>query len=335
MRIPPILIGIALVYPSRNAHADGTAILIAGNAPRHVRELSRSAMKASFEAQGRTIVDAVFTAKEKTFIQTCISNAANAPPWSCMEATVAPKGIDQLVVGSVDAEKSSPGELVVRLSGHLVASSLDIAISEERRCTPCSDDLLENVAGGLAQVQLRRLAVAHGRTKIAVRTIPHRALITFDGEARGLSDTVITTYPGSHTVRLELGGHRVETRTVEVVDGQTAEISVAMQPNDEENPPHPRPSRLVPILIGSAGLAAVITGGALIAAHAPPGPPEREPVRHEYYYSTRTPGIVTAISGAAAIGVSIYLWRRRSRSSVIAAPLSRDGGVAASWMTTF
>jgi serine/threonine-protein kinase len=92
-----------------------------------------------------------------------------------------------------------------------------------------------------------------------------------------------------------------------------------------------RPSRLTPILVGSAGAAAVITGSVLIAVYDPPDPEAIR--RYEYYYDTRTPGIVTAIGGAIAIGVSIHLWRQQSRSAVTAVPLSR--GAAVTWMTTF
>jgi len=230
-----------------------------------------------------------------------------------MKGVVAPKDtdIDQIVIGSVDAAMSPAGAPAIRLSGYLVVPDLDFAIAEERNCDPCTDTLLKSLAGELARAQLRRLAVVRGRTNIALRTTPPGAIITLDGEAHGASDTVLPTFPGSHTIRLELDGHHAEARTVEAYDGKTVEVNVTMRPKDDGKPirsPPPRRSRLLPILIGSAGVAAVITGGVLIAINDPHGPDMNQ--RHKYYYATRTPGIVTAIGGAVTIGISLsfYLW---------------------------
>ena len=327
MRILFILIGIALALSPGDVRADGTAILITGNAPQHARDLSRSAMAASIQVQGRKIVSTSFNAKDAALIKECLSNIA---PWTCMKTVVASKGIDQLVIGSVDTGTSP----ATRLSGCLVVPDLDFAIAEERQCDPCTDDALTSLARDLTQVQLRRLAVVRGHTQIALHTTPRGAAITFDGETQGTSDTVLATFPGPHTIRVELDDHQVETRTVEALDGKTVEVNVTMRPKDDPKPirpPSPRPSRLVPILLGSASAAAVITGGVLIAVNDPHGPDDEQ--RYPTYYATRTPGIITAVSGVTAIAVSIYLWRRQSRSAVTAVPLTH--GAAVSWNASF
>ncbi len=331
MRVLLALICVVLLVSSGDVRADGTAILIGGNAPQHERELARAAMAASIQAQGGEMVDARFSSADAALVKKCLSNAT---PWVCMKAAAASKGIDQLVVGSVDTGTSPTGALARRLSGYLVVASLDYAIAEERHCDPCTDDVLASLAGELVQAQLRRLAVVRGRTHVSIRTTPPGAHIAFDGETQGASDAVVPTYPGSHTIRLELEGHHVETRTVEAVEGRTVEVRVTMRPSGgARGAPigSPRPSRRGPILVGSVGAAALITGGVLIVVHDPPGP-DLGP-REEFYYATRTPGIVTAIGGAAAVAASIYLWRRRSRSTVTAAPTAR--GAAVGWITTF
>lgn len=331
MRVLLASICVVLLLSSGDVRADGTAILIGGNAPQHERELARSAMAASIQAQGGRVVDASFTSADAALVKKCLSNTT---PWVCMRAAAASKGIEQLVVGSVDTGTSATGALARRLSGYLVVASLDYAIAEERHCDPCTEDVLASLAGELAQAQLRRLAVVRGRTHVSIRTTPPGAHIAFDGETQGASDAVVPTYPGSHTIRLELEGHHVETRTVEAVEGKTVEVSVTMRPNGGargEPIGPPRSSRLVPILVGSAGVAALIAGGVLIVVHDPHGP-DLGP-REEYYYATRTPGIVTAISGAAAIAASVYLWRRQRRSTITAAPTAR--GAAVGWITTF
>lgn len=330
MRILLILIGFILALSSGDVRADGTAILIAGDAPPHERELSRAAMAASIQVQGGRVSNVPFSARDAELVTKCISNAV---PWGCMKAAVASKGIDQLVIGAIDMTASATGAQAIRLSGYLIVSGLDFTIAEERHCDPCSDDVLTKLAGELAQTQLRRLAVVRGRTKIAVHTTPPGAFITFDGEPRGASESVIPTYPGSHTIRIELDGHHAEARTIEAVDGKTIEVEVPMRPKrvGKVRPPPPRPSRLVPISVGGVGVVALITGGVLIAIHDPPGPELVQ--RHEYYYATLTPGIVTAICGVAAIGASVYLWRRTSRSAFTAVPVAHGGAVA--WISRF
>lgn len=336
MRTLLILIGIVLALFTGNARADGTAIVIAGNAPLHERDLFRSVMETSIRAPGRKVINVSFNTKDAAPVKACLSSSA---PWTCMKGVVAPKDtdIDQIVIGSVDAAMSPAGAPAIRLSGYLVVPDLDFAIAEERNCDPCTDTLLKSLAGELARAQLRRLAVVRGRTNISLHTKPPGAIITLDGEAHGTSDAVLPTFPGSHTIQLELDGHHAETRTVKASDGETVEVNVIMRPKDDGKPgrppppPPPRPSRLVPILIGSAGVAAVITGGVLIAVHDPPDPDAlRQPA---YYYDTRTPGIITAAGGAIAIGVSIYLWRRQSDSVVTAVPF--PGGAAVTWVATF
>ena len=332
MRVPLLLICVVLLLSPGEVRADGTAILIGGNAPQHERELARSAVAASIAAQGGKVVDAAFTSADAALVKKCLSNAA---PWMCMKAAAASKGIDQLAVGSVDTGTSPTGALARRLSGYLVVSSLDYAIAEERHCDPCTDDVLASLAGELAEALLRRLAVVRGRTHVSIRTTPPGAYITFDGESQGASDAVIPTYPGPHTIRLELDGHHAETRTVEAVEGKTVEVSVPMRPTGgaSGSPTRlpPRPSRLIPLLVGSAGAAALIAGGVLIIVHDPHGP-DLGP-REEYYYATRTPGIVTAIGGAVAVAASVYLWRRQRRSTITAAPIAR--GAAVGWITPF
>lgn len=331
MRILHVLIGAVVAIAAGTAHAERTAILVAGNATPHERDVSLSAITASVAAQGGDIVNATFTAKETALIRQCLTKDA---PWTCMRSAVTSKGIEQLVIGSIDTGSTANGPSL-ELTGHLVVATLNYAIADKRHCDPCTDDLLTNLAGELTQSQLRRLAVLRARTLVAVHTMPRGARVTFDRETQGAGELVIPTYPGGHTVQVELEGYHVETRTVTAVEGKTIEVNVTLRPNGKpvQRPiEHVRPSRTVPILIGSVGIAALITGGVLIATH---GTPSTDPnaSQDEFYYATRTPGIAMAVGGALVIGASVYLWRRQSRSAVIAAPVS--GGATVGWYTSF
>jgi hypothetical protein len=67
-----------------------------------------------------------------------------------------------------------------------------------------------------------------------------------------------------------------------------------------------------------------ITGGLLYALSP------RGDVEHRYFYSTRPPGVVSMIAGAAVALPGLYFWLRPGASSVATvAPLS--GGAAVGW----
>src|SRR5262245_8781181 len=199
MRILLILIGIVIALLPSEVRADVTAILIAGNAPQHDRDLFRSTIETSFQGPGRKVINVPATARNAALAKECLSKVAL---WTCVKGAVAPKDkeVDQIVIGSVDATPSPTGPPAIRLSGYLVVSDLDFAIAEERNCEPCTDSVLKSLAGELVQTQLRRLAVVRGRTNIAFHTTPPGATITLDDEARGESDAVIATFPGPHTI---------------------------------------------------------------------------------------------------------------------------------------
>ena len=75
----------------------------------------------------------------------------------------------------------------------------------------------------------------HGSTNfLSVRTVPTGATVLVDGLAMGRSPFVSNRLPeGKHMVRIELEGHRAETRLVEVQAGEIVELhDITLQPGE-------------------------------------------------------------------------------------------------------
>lgn len=327
-----IVIAVGLAWTA--ARAERTALLVSGTAPPHARELARSAMTAAVKAERSEVIATSFTQAEAETAKQCM---ASKPPWDCMKGLAKAKGIEQLVISSVDGGLSDTGEPTVQITTYLLAKTLGHALVDRRYCDPCTDASLASLAGELAQTQLRRLATLRGTTLISIHPTPRNARITLDREVQIAPDIALATYPGPHVIQLELEGHHSETRTFEAVEGTTVSVSVVLRPIAERRaepapvPPPPRSSRTLPIVVGALGASAIVAGAVLIAVHEPPasGPSHAS----ESTYATRTPGIVTTIGGALALGTSIYLWRRQARSALVAAPMTR--GAAIGWAASF
>jgi hypothetical protein len=73
-----------------------------------------------------------------------------------------------------------------------------------------------------------RLAVEKGQ--ILVNTDPRGVVVKVDGQPRGLSPVSVQAAPGTHEVRLEMGGFKAVTRKVSLRPGRDAVVSATMQP---------------------------------------------------------------------------------------------------------
>jgi TonB family protein len=70
---------------------------------------------------------------------------------------------------------------------------------------------------------------------LSVETRPAGASISIDGELRGFSPAEVADLElGAHEVRLSLQGHRTQVRSVEIVAGAAASLSIALEPMESE-----------------------------------------------------------------------------------------------------
>lgn len=346
MRIQLIVCGVVLGLASGAAHADQTAVLVAGDAPAREREVSQVAITDWVKTRPGSLVTASFNAKDTLLVTKCLRTEPKAEPWSCVSPVV-PKGANRLVVGFVDSEPSRTGAMSFRLTAYLVTPSLTYAIVGKRHCDPCSEPTLRSLSGELAEAQFQRLAIARNHTLIAVNTTPRGVRVKLDGDDTGTSNTVIATFPGTHTVTLDLNGYHPETHVVEVQEDKQVEVKVTMRRKDPgpANPdariavPQTEPSpsfvsRWGPLALGITGVV-VTAGGVGMILYDNDRDQGRTIQQREFYNDYRKPGIAFAVGGALVVG-SAYLWHRYSgskRTTVTAQP--RSGGGAVQWTTSF
>jgi hypothetical protein len=257
------------------------------------------------------------------------------------------KHVQRLAFVSIDSQSSTDGSTKLVITEQLVAPGLFAPLGDKRYCDHCTDDVLAKLAGELTRDVLRELATRGGRTVLSIKSVPRGARITLDGKLVGATDSLRNTYPGTHSLSLELDGYQIVTRDAEAVEGKTVEVNATLvstasaikQPTRREVAPPERgwfgrSPGWVPWLCIGVGGAAIVTGGVLYLYN---GEPSRDPSADQsrHYTSFQGPGIATAVVGAVSLGFGLYLHHRQHEAtSVIAATPSRDG-LAIHWTGSF
>jgi hypothetical protein len=338
--------GLATLLSASMAMADETALIVSGSAAPHAREVASTAVLAgAAEVPGNKIVPSAFSARDVASLTKCM---AEGQPWGCMNPVLRGKGIQQLAFVSIDNQTGSDGSPMIVITAQIVAGDLVAPVGDKRYCDHCTDDVLGKFTSELTRDVLREVATRSGRTVVSIKSVPRGARITFDQKLVGATDTSFNTYPGTHSLSLELDGYQVVNRSVDTAEGKTAEVNVALAKNTRASD-HDRDrdrgtvgsgdrlGRLpgyVPWLFIGAGGAAVVTGTVLVLVDSKPSTdPTSE--HSKYYYSTKGPGIVTGIAGVLSAGAGLYILHRQhvARSTITASPL--PGGAAVQWTRSF
>jgi hypothetical protein len=327
----------ALAAATPAARAERTALAVSGSAPPHARDVTATAVTAELHVHGDDVAKIAIAAKE-------LACATADQPWACIAASARGHAATQVALVQVEPSATADGSTTIVVSEQLLADGLDSAATGERYCTHCTDDVLARLAAELTRELAHTVAVMRGRTVISVRSTPRGARITLDGQLEGATDTAIATYPGPHTVSLELEGFQPATRTVDAADGKTAELAIPLVPaptavptratSSAAPPPVPPPlapppahhRRALPIVVVGLGVAAIAAGGVALALDGSPVIGAHTPIASPYYYTTTGPGIAAIAGGAVVAGVGAYLWWRFARSDTAPAIAATSGG---------
>ncbi len=337
LRLLGVLILVFCILGTAHAEAEKMALLVSGTATAHERELAGSTFEAIARSAGLAVARPSFTAREASTVNACVT-AAQA--WSCVAPAVRGKGLDHVAIISLAPDTGPDSSPMVIITEQILVARLDAAVVLQRFCIRCTDDVLATTTSELTRSVLQEIAVRSGRTVVSITTTPRGARILFDGQSQGATDRSFNTFPGVHTVVVELDGYRQETRTVQAKLDKTTELSLVLRRidapavdlnnNTRTTPAH---TSLAPKIAIGVGALAIVAGGVVLALNQGPvvAPIGDEQPRH--YRDTIAPGIGLMIGGAV-VGLGGYLWWRQTKApavSVVPLPGGATVGVATSF----
>jgi hypothetical protein len=313
-----LLLGAACVAAWAPARADVAALVLDGDVPPHEREVAAAALTTAAEQEKRPFVKRAFPSTDITTLKMCVPQPQ---PWTCAAPVVRDHGLDQLAIVTLTIRREPDGGTSVVLAAAVIGANLPQPITDQRECRRCTDGRLTELADRLGRDLVREVATRLGRTAVSIRSTPPGARITLDGKPAGVTDLVIKTYPGPHTVELARDGYAVTKQTVEAVENATTPVTVALHSPGGGGSRWP----LVPAVVVGAGALALATGVILIAIDEDPvSSPDQD--ASPTYRDSATGGAIIGAAGLVAAGVGGYLWWRYMRSAATPAVASTAGG---------
>lgn len=337
LRFFAVLVLVCCTLGTAHAEAEKMALLVSGTATAHERELAGSTFEAIARSAGLAVARPSFTAREASTVNACVT-AAQA--WSCVAPAVRGKGLDHVAIISLAPDTGPDSSPMVVITEQILVARLDAAVVLQRFCIRCTDDVLATTTSELTRSVLQEIAVRSGRTVVSITTMPRGARILFDGQSQGATDRSFNTFPGVHTVVVELDGYRQETRTVQAKLDRTTELSLVLRridaPTIEVNDntrTTPARATLAPKIAIGVGALAIVAGGVVLALNKEPVVAPIGSEQPRYSRDTIAPGIGLMIGGAV-VGVGGYLWWRHTKAptvSVVPLPGGATVGVATSF----
>jgi hypothetical protein len=213
------------------------------------------------------------------------------------------------------------GRLVTALGGY------ELALREADQVGPDFKGEVETAITNLKQ-RIPKLLIERGQGAEA-------AAVQLDGVDLGASSVGVEVPldPGPHSVAATAPGMKPLSLTADLREREVSRVTLVLEPEPEPVPAAPMPAsekvivvtreeppkRLVPYLIGGAGVAALIGAGALFVLKQTtlaeleekcPNPKACDPAYEDTYDRMRFYGYaapITAGVGAAAVGVSVYM----------------------------
>lgn len=312
---------LALLLPllGRTALADSGAVIVSANSKvaERDRSLALTAAERRLQAAGWELTRKPLTAKEIEAVTACLRNVE---AWPCVSRIVGSRGVRRVAAVALRRGETKHGTPELAITGRLVLADVELVVLVKKYCEQCTDDTLSDLTAEVTTELLQQAALERGRTVLSIKSTPQGSIYTVDGDLSSATDAIITVVPGKHVVTIERDGYQTETRTIEAVEGKTAEVMVTLRHLDQvENLRAPRThdvtprSRLLPITLVAVGSVAVAGGFVAFGFNQseitkPHG--ENQP---RWHYNTIPLGITSIVSGVALGSIGGYLWWRYSR----------------------
>jgi len=325
--VTPALLSVAsaaliAAWPGARARADG-AVLVVGKVSPRDREVIVDTVRGEGTALALKFSSSIFSRDAADAAVACLKDRT---PWSCVASAI--RGKDQLVIVEVDSDLGAGAPMTI-VTAHLLTAGAEDETFANRNCAMCNEDALKRAVGDLSRDLLQRAATRTGRTRLAIHTAPGGAQVMLDGAPAGAAGDTMVTYPGRHTVLVQLRGHAPLTRDVVAIDGKTIELSIDLAPARIRR--DDRPSQFLPGLAIGVGGAAMAVGGLMILFDQDPQP--RGP-QQPHFYDTATAGTVSFAAGLVLASAGLYFaLRPAATSTATVAPV--PGGAAIGWAGRF
>ncbi len=328
MRLIGLFLASLITLVCHTALADSGAVIVtaSGKVAERDRSLALDATQNRLRQAGWEFTSKPLTAKEVQAVTGCLHNVE---AWPCVSKIVEGHGIHRVAAVTLRRNQTGSGTPELVITGRLVLPDVELVVIGTRFCQQCTDDTLGELTTELAGALLQQAALDRGRTVLSIKSTPQGAIYTVDGVLKSATDALITVVPGTHVVTIEHDGYQTETRTIEAVEGKTAEVMVTLRRFEplgtvdataRDGTTITRRSRALPITMVAVGSLAV-AGGAIALpfnqSDNPTPPNQRQP---RWRYDTVTPGVTAIIVGAALAGAGGYLWWRSSRDDARPAP---------------
>jgi hypothetical protein len=323
MRSIMTLLALLLPLVARTALADTGAVIVSGTSriAERDRTLALNAAQERLQAAGWELTTKPLTAKEIDAVTACLHNVE---AWPCVSKIVASRGVRRVAAVALRRDQTIHGMPELVITGRLVLADVELVVLVKRFCKQCTDDTLSALTTELTTELLQQGALESGRTVLSIKSTPQGSIYTVDGDLTSATDAIITVVPGRHVVTIERDGYQSETRTIEAVEGKTAEVMVTLrrvEPIDklrasdslEKEPAVAHRSRRLPITLVIGGSVAVAGGLVALGFNESQIIKPRDVDQPRWHYNTVPIGVTSIIGGAALGGLGGYLWWRYSR----------------------
>jgi len=318
--------GLVLTTHAAAAGVEIGTVVVGGTGRSTQRALATGAVTAVVRDAGWSLAEKPFSKQEASEVIGCATNEA---PSACLPRAVSLFNINRLIIISVDDDKDDHNQPMIVLTGRVVIPDGDIVIRGDRTCTRCGDDKITQLAAELTRDLLHQLQVRLGKTVLSIKSTPSGAAILLDGDKVGVTDSTYPTYPGKHTVAIQLDGYKLDSRDVNAIENQTTEIDAKLE---STKPPTTLPTRSAPTtsddepgglrprlpwILGAVGVVATGAGVALVLANEPEVVDNRVSARAR---PTLVHGLITLGVGAVAFGASGYFFLNPAPAPATAPP---------------
>ena len=313
-----VLVGIAAA-PSARAD-DAVGVVVTGD-PAMQPEVAQH-LERWLKKHGHRLVASPLSADAINTVVNCLT--VDDP--KCARGVVEARSkSDNLVYARVDILPSKRKDKDIAINAYWFSKGHE-PIGERRVCEKCSEDAWR----GIADRMMGALAGSGEETgRLRVMSNPSGVIVVLDHNQIGTTPIERDVPAGNHTIQLTHAGRTVATRDVEVKVGDTTRVmmhpDVTMETPGDASPP----SRVPPIVVLSAGAAALGVGIGFIYYGELGGKNQK------FIYPDSTPiGVGISVVGAAAtIGGAIWLVQTGHASAPVATIGANSGYIG--WMARF